>query len=229
MMSDLIIRNACLVNEGHEFDADVLVTHGRIEKIESSIDGVSARIEIDAAGQWMLPGMIDDQIHFREPGAPHKGCMVSESQAAVAGGITSFMDMPNTNPPTLGVQALTDKKRRAARSSVAYYGFHFGVSGDNLDVAAALDPREVAGVKVFMGASTGNMLVDDPKVLEKLFACVPTILLAHCEHTPSVVANEAKYRAQYGDAIPARTLYAELIHQFHLKIGQGVELAADLR
>ncbi|MDF0732215.1 dihydroorotase [Pseudomonas entomophila] len=202
-MAELLVRNARLVNEGREFDGDLLVVHGRIDKIAGSIEGVRARLEIDAAGQWLLPGMIDDQVHFREPGAPHKGSLASESRAAVAGGITSFMDMPNTNPPTLTLEALADKKRRAASASWANYGFHFGVSNDNLDTIAALDPREVAGVKVFMGASTGNMLVDDPQVLERLFIYCPTILLAHCEHTPSVLANEARYRERHGEFIPA--------------------------
>ncbi len=200
-MTRILIRNAHVVNEGISFDADVLVVHGRIEKIATSITGHDVDLEIDAAGQWLLPGMIDDQVHFREPGAPHKASIASESRAAVAGGITSFMDMPNTHPATLSVDALEDKKQRAARRSVANYGFHFGVSKDNLDVVAALDPRLVAGVKVFMGASTGDMLVDDPRVLERLFASVPTILLAHCEHTPSILANEACMRERHGEAI----------------------------
>ncbi|MFO2465457.1 dihydroorotase [Pseudomonas sp. 15FMM2] len=202
-MNSLLIRNARLVNEGQEFDADLLVANGRIEKIAPSIEGQNAPIEIDAQGQWLLPGMIDDQVHFREPGAPDKGSLYSESRAAVAGGITSFMDMPNTQPATLTLEALADKKARAARYSAANYGFHFGVSNDNLDIVAALDPRKVAGVKVFMGASTGNMLVDDPRVLERLFAQVPTILLAHCEHTPSIQANEQRFSNRFGEAIPA--------------------------
>ncbi len=200
-MTRILIRNACVVNEGSTVCADVLVAHGRIEKIAGLIGGQAAEVEIDARGRWLLPGMIDDQVHFREPGAPHKGSMHTESRAAVAGGITSFMDMPNTNPATLSLEALADKKQRAARSSVANFAFHFGVSKDNLDVVAALDPAEVAGVKVFMGASTGDMLVDDPQVLERLFACVPTILLAHCEHTPSIIANDTRLREFYGDAI----------------------------
>lgn len=202
-MSSVLIRNARLVNEGREFDADLLVDHGRIVKIASSIEGENARTEIDAQGQWLVPGMIDDQVHFRDPGAPEKGSFYSESRAAVAGGITSFMDMPNTQPATLTLAALEDKKRRAAIHSVANYGFHFGVSRDNLDTVAALDPCLVAGVKVFMGASTGNMLVDDPQILERLFAEVPTILLAHCEHTPSIQANEQRMRERFGEAIPA--------------------------
>ncbi|WP_085693756.1 MULTISPECIES: dihydroorotase [unclassified Pseudomonas] len=201
-MGNLLIRHVRLVNEGREFEADVLVSHGRIVKIASSIFGENAAQEIDAAGQWLLPGMIDDQVHFREPGSPAKGSIHSESRAAVAGGITSFMDMPNTSPATLTLDALADKKRRAAIGSVANYGFHFGVSQDNLDTVAALNPCEVAGVKVFMGASTGNLLVDDPRILERLFAEVPTILLAHCEHTPSIEANAARLRERYGEHLP---------------------------
>ncbi|MGF6111247.1 dihydroorotase [Pseudomonas frederiksbergensis] len=202
-MSSVLIRNARLVNEGRAFDGDLLVSNGRIVKIAGSIEGEKANVEIDARGQWLLPGMIDDQVHFRDPGAPDKGSFYTESRAAVAGGITSFMDMPNTNPATLTLEALADKKRRAAINSVANYGFHFGVSNDNLDTVAALNPCEVAGVKVFMGASTGNMLVDDPRILERLFAEVPTILLAHCEHTPSIDANAATLRALYGEHITA--------------------------
>ncbi|WP_339545388.1 dihydroorotase [Pseudomonas sp. RA_35y_Pfl2_P32] len=202
-MASVLIRNARLVNEGRIFDADLLVDHGRIVKIASSIDGENAAVEIDASGQWLLPGMIDDQVHFRDPGAPEKGSVYSESRAAVAGGITSFMDMPNTRPATLTLAALADKKRRAAMHSVANYGFHFGVSHDNLDTVAALNPSEVAGVKVFMGASTGNLLVDDPRILERLFAEVPTLLLAHCEHSPSIRLNESTFAERYGDNVPA--------------------------
>jgi len=202
-MSSVLIRNARLVNEGRESDGDLLVSHGRIVKIAASIDGENATVEIDADGQWLLPGMIDDQVHFRDPGSPDKGSFYTESRAAVAGGITSFMDMPNTRPATLTLEALADKKRRAVQHSVANYGFHFGVSNDNLDTVAALNPCEVAGVKVFMGASTGNMLVDDPRILERLFAEVPTLLLAHCEHTPSIDANAVNLRELFGEHIPA--------------------------
>ncbi|MFJ2387961.1 dihydroorotase [Pseudomonas koreensis] len=202
-MSSVLIRNARLVNEGREYDSDLLVSNGRIVKIARSIDGENARVEIDARGRWLVPGMIDDQVHFREPGAPAKGSIHTESRAAVAGGITSFMDMPNTRPATLTLEALADKKRRAAINSVANYGFHFGVSQDNLDTVAALNPCEVSGVKVFMGASTGDMLVDDPQILERLFADVPTILLAHCEHTPSIEANAARLREHLGEHLPA--------------------------
>jgi len=244
-MSSVLIRNARLVNEGREFDGDLLVRHGRIVKIAGRIDGENARVEIDANGQWLLPGMIDDQVHFREPGAPAKGSIHSESRAAVAGGITSFMDMPNTQPATLTLEALADKKRRAAINSVANYGFHFGVSQDNLDTVAALNPCEVAGVKVFMGASTGNMLVDDPKILERLFAEVPTILLAHCEHTPSIEANAARLRERLPANIHALIRNAEAcyrssslavelarrhgtrLHVLHLTTARELELFED--
>ena len=200
-MTNLLIRNARLVNEGREYEADLLVHNGRIEKIASSIDGINASVELDAAGQYLLPGMIDDQVHFRDPGAPHKGSFATESRAAVAGGITSVMDMPNTNPPTLTLEALEAKEQRAASCSKANYGFHFGVSHANLDIVAALDPNRVAAVKVFMGASTGNMLVDDLPSLERLFRDCPTILLTHCEHSPRIHERELLWLNRYGEAI----------------------------
>lgn len=201
-MSSVLIRNARLVNEGREFDADVWVRNGRIEQIASSIGGRNTYVEIDAGGQLLLPGMIDDQVHFRDPGAEHKGSMATESRAAVAGGITSFMDMPNTNPPTLTLEALAAKESRAAACSLANYGFHFGVSKDNLNTVAALDPKRVAGVKVFMGASTGDMLVEDMPSLERLFASCPTVLLTHCEYTPRIREREAEFQQRYGADIP---------------------------
>ncbi len=202
-MSSLVIRNARLVNEGREIDADVWVRNGRIEQIASSIGGRNTDLEIDAAGQYLLPGMIDDQVHFRDPGAPHKGSFATESRAAVAGGITSVMDMPNTNPATLNLEALKAKERRAANCSKTNFGFHFGVSHENLDIVAALDPNRVAAVKVFMGASTGNMLVDDLPSLERLFRDCPTILLTHCEHTPRIRERELQWLNRYAEAIPA--------------------------
>ena len=199
----MLIRNARLVNEGRVFEADLRIRHGRIDAIAGSLAHQPGDGLLDAAGQYLLPGMIDDQVHFRDPGAPHKGSFASESQAAVAGGITSVMDMPNTNPPTLTLEALAAKEQRAASCSKVNYGFHFGVSYDNLDTVAALDPNRVAAVKVFMGASTGNMLVDDLPALERLFRDCPTILLTHCEYTPRIRERELQWQAQYGDEIPA--------------------------
>ena len=202
-LPNLIIRNANMVNEGQQQICDVLIQQGRISKIQSNITGIYNAKSIDADGAWLIPGMIDDQVHFRDPGSPQKGRFVSESLAAAIGGITSIMDMPNTNPPTLDLTALHYKKGIAAQHSIANYAFHFGVSAQNLEIVEALDPKLVSGVKVFMGASTGNMLVDDPKILERLFANVPTILLTHCESTPRIKQLEAFYRDQYGEDIPA--------------------------
>ena len=202
-LPNLIIRNANMVNEGQQQICDVLIQQGRISKIQSNITGIYNAKSIDADGAWLIPGMIDDQVHFRDPGSPQKGRFVSESLAAAIGGITSIMDMPNTNPPTLDLTALHYKKGIAAQHSIANYAFHFGVSAQNLEIVEALDPKWVSGVKVFMGASTGNMLVDDPKILERLFANVPTILLTHCESTPRIKQLEAFYRDQYGEDIPA--------------------------
>jgi dihydroorotase len=192
-----------MVNEGQQQICDVLIQQGRISKIQPNITGIYNAKSIEADGAWLLPGMIDDQVHFRDPGSPQKGSFASESLAAAIGGITSIMDMPNTNPPTLDLTALHYKKGIAAQHSIANYAFHFGVSAQNLEIVEALDPKLVSGVKVFMGASTGNMLVDDPKILERLFANVPTILLTHCESTPRIKQLEAFYRDQYGEDVPA--------------------------
>lgn len=199
----LIINNATLINEGLRQTCDVLIQHGRIAKIQPSIPNIYHAKHIEADGAWLIPGMIDDQVHFRDPGAPHKASIASESAAAAVGGITSFMDMPNTNPPTLSLAALQNKKDIAAKHSMANYAFHFGTSADNLHIIEQLDPKAVSGVKVFMGASTGNMLVDDPRVLERLFANVPTILLTHCESSPRIEQLEQVYRQQYGENVPA--------------------------
>jgi len=148
MTRHVLIRNARLVNEGQIVDGDLLIADGRIDRIAGSIT-LAAEIEIDAAGAWLLPGMIDDQVHFREPGLTHKGCIASESAAAVAGGITSFMDMPNTRPPTLDMAAVDAKRSLAAAGSHANYAFHLGVSTHNLDAVAAADPTRIAGIKAF--------------------------------------------------------------------------------
>ena len=199
----IIIRDATTVNEGVQRTTDVLIKNGRIEKIQPTMTGIPDAKNIDAKGAWLIPGMIDDQVHFRDPGMPHKGNVQSESRAAAVGGITSYMDMPNTQPPTLNLEALARKKQNAAANSMANYAFHFGVSADNIETVESLDPKLVSGVKVFMGASTGNMLVDDPKTLERLFANVPTILLTHCESTPRIKEREQRCKDKYGEHIPA--------------------------
>lgn len=203
-MSSTLIVNARLVNEGREYDGDLRIEDGRIAQIGSGLAARGNETVVDARGRRLLPGMIDDQVHFREPGLEYKADMATESAAAVAGGLTTFMDMPNTNPPTLDAQALEDKYRRAAGRAWGNYGFYLGASNDNLAAIQTLDPHTAPGVKVFMGASTGNMLVDDPVTLDAIFRDVPTPIITHCEDTPMIDAELARYKAQYGDDIPAR-------------------------
>ena len=198
-----LIVNARLVNEGREFDGDLRIADGRIAEIGPGLSAHDNETVIDAGGRRLLPGMIDDQVHFREPGLEYKADMAIESAAAVAGGLTSFMDMPNTNPPTLDADALEDKYRRAAGRAWGNYGFYMGTSTGNLEAIQRLDPRSSPGVKVFMGASTGNMLVDDPEVLDAVFRDVPTPIITHCEDSPMIDAEFARYKAKYGDDIPA--------------------------
>ena len=201
-MTSTLIVNARLVNEGREFDGDLRIRDGRIDAIGNGLTARDGDTMVDAAGRRLLPGMIDDQVHFREPGMPHKGDIASESAAAVAGGLTSFMDMPNTIPPTLDAAALEDKYRRASGRSRANYGFYMGASNDNLEAVRAIDPRATPGLKVFMGASTGNMLVDNPETLDAIFRDTPVPIITHCEDTPTIDANLAAFKAKYGDDIP---------------------------
>jgi dihydroorotase len=205
-MPDLIpgtlIVNARLVDSGREFEADLRMTGGRISEIGSALTAHAGERVVDAAGRRLLPGMIDDQVHFREPGLEYKADMATESGAAVAGGLTTFMDMPNTSPPTLDAAALEDKYRRATGRAWGNFGFYMGASNDNLDAIRTLDPRTAPGIKVFMGASTGNMLVDDPVTLDAIFRDAPTPIITHCEDTPMIEANLARYKARYGEDIP---------------------------
>ena len=201
-MTDTLIINARLVNEGREFDADLRVRDGRIDAI-GSLSPRQGDTVVDAAGRRLLPGMIDDQVHFREPGMEYKADMATESAAAVAGGITSFMDMPNTRPATLDAAALEDKYARAAGRARANHGFYMGASNDNLEAVRAIDPRATPGLKVFMGASTGNMLVDNQETLAAIFRESPVMIITHCEDTPMIDAELARYREKYGDDIPA--------------------------
>jgi dihydroorotase len=201
-MTDTLILNARLVNEGREFDGDLRIRDGRIDAIGSGLAVRDGETVVDANGRRLLPGMIDDQVHFREPGLEYKADMATESAAAVAGGLTSVMDMPNTNPPTLDRAALEDKYRRAAGRVWANHGFYLGASNDNIEAIRALDPLEAPGIKVFMGASTGNMLVDDPATLDAIFRDAPTPIITHCEDTPTIEANLVAFREQYGEDIP---------------------------
>jgi dihydroorotase len=198
-----LIVNARLVNEGREFEGDLRIADGRIDRIDRSIAPSADERVVDAEGRRLLPGMIDDQVHFREPGMEYKADIATESAAAVAGGLTSFMDMPNTSPPTLDADALEDKYRRAAGRAWGNHGFYMGASNDNLEAVRAIDPKATPGLKVFMGASTGNMLVDNPDTLDAIFRDTPVPIITHCEDTPMIEAELARYREQYGDDIPA--------------------------
>ena len=202
-MPSTLIVNARLVNEGREFDGDLRIEAGRIAEIGNGLRARGNEAIVDAKGRRLLPGMIDDQVHFREPGLEYKADIATESAAAVAGGLTSFMDMPNTSPPTLDAAALEDKYRRARGRAWGNYGFYLGASNDNLAAIQRLNPRSAPGVKVFMGASTGNMLVDNPAILDGIFRDAPTPIITHCEDTPMIDAELTRYKAQYGDDIPA--------------------------
>jgi dihydroorotase len=198
----MLITNAVLVNEGRRYTADVLIRGERIEKIAQQITAPANTEVLDAKGRLLLPGMIDDQVHFREPGLTHKGDLATESAAAVAGGITSFMDMPNVNPQTITRAALAAKYQLAAGRAYANYAFYMGTTNDNLAELEALQKGEACAIKIFMGASTGNMLVDDPVVLEKIFERAPTLIVTHCEDTPLIKINEDAAREKYGDNVP---------------------------
>ncbi|MDB5241112.1 MAG: dihydroorotase [Spirosoma sp.] len=202
-MSKLLIVNARLVNEGHISETDVIIADGFIEQIAPNFSGQFAHRFIDAKGQYLLPGVIDDQVHFREPGLTHKATIRSESRAAVAGGVTTFMEMPNTVPNALTQALLADKYEIAARSSMANYSFFMGASNNNLAEVLRTDPRSVCGIKVFMGSSTGNMLVDDEHILNELFRESPMLIATHCEDEATIRANTEHYRALYGDQATA--------------------------
>lgn len=201
-MSSILIKNANVVNEGIQLNADVFINRGRIERIDPVLSNINADREIDASGKFLLPGAIDDQVHFREPGLTHKATIASESRAAVAGGITSFMEMPNTIPNALSRELLEDKYQRAAAGSLANYSFYMGASNDNLEEVLKINPENVCGVKVFMGSSTGNMLVDDEAALEGIFSSVPMLIATHCEDEKTIRKNLETYRKKFGDDIP---------------------------
>ena len=201
-MSGFLITGGKIVNEGTTEEKDLLVKDGRIERLEDSISPPPGTEVVDAGGKLILPGLIDDQVHFREPGLTHKACIRTESRAAVAGGITTFFEMPNVSPPTLDMERLEEKCAIAAQDSLANYAFFLGASNENVEVIKAADPAKIAGIKIFMGSSTGNMLVDEEEVLEKIFRHAPATIATHCEHTPSILENEEKARIQFGDEVP---------------------------
>lgn len=199
-MSSIIIKGAHVVNEGKIQVQDIFIKNGRIEKIDTSIN-VNADKVIDGEGQYVLPGLIDDQVHFREPGLTYKANIFTESRAAVAGGTTSFMEMPNTVPNTLTQKLLQDKFDIAQDTSLANYSFFMGAANDNIEEVLKTNPRDVCGIKVFMGSSTGNMLVDDDKALENIFRNAPTLVATHCEDEATIRRNLAYYKDKYGDAV----------------------------
>ena len=187
-----LILNAKVVNENSVKETDLLIKNGRIEELGINLQHIKAAKVVDASGLFLLPGMIDDQVHFREPGLTHKAEIATESAAAVAGGITSFMEMPNVLPPTVNAQALEEKFLLASKKSVSNYSFYLGASHENIEDIKRLDAARVCGVKVFMGASTGNLLVDDPKVLESIFQHSPILIATHCENSDLIKRNYAR-------------------------------------
>ena len=198
-----LLKNAQIVNEGSIYTADLLIEGERIAKIAPSIIDDTAEM-FDLKGKFLLPGLVDDQVHFREPGLTHKGRIYTEAKAAVAGGITSFMEMPNTNPQALTQELLEDKYKIGAKDSLANYSFFMGASNENLAEVLKTDPKQVAGVKIFMGSSTGNMLVDDKEVLNSIFSKCKMLIAVHCEDEESIRANSAKMKAEYGENLPIR-------------------------
>lgn len=199
-MSSILIKNGTLVNEGKTYNADILIKDGIIDKIASEIN-VATTKEINAEGMHIFPGCIDDQVHFREPGLTHKGNIYSESKAAVAGGITSFMEMPNTVPSATTQELLEEKYKIAAHNSLANYSFFMGTTNHNLEELLKTDRKNVCGIKIFMGSSTGDMLVDNPESLEKIFSQVDLIIATHCEDDPSIKQNLAQLKEERGENI----------------------------
>ena len=201
-MASILILNGTLVNENQIFEADIFIKDDLIEEIGKDLQHKEADRVIDATGKMILPGLIDDQVHFREPGLTHKGEIYMESRAAVAGGITSFMEMPNTVPNALTQELLQDKYDIAAQNSLANYSFYMGASNDNLDEVLKTDPKNVCGTKIFMGSSTGNMLVDNQKTLEGIFANSPTLIATHCESEEVIQRNTRAAKEKYGEDVP---------------------------
>ena len=227
----ILIHKATIINEGCSFIGSVLIDNNLISEVFRADEVIPETIMngstiIDARDLWLLPGVIDDQVHFREPGLTHKGDIASESRAAIAGGVTSFMEMPNTKPPTITLDLLEQKFEIASNSSFANYSFYLGATNENLDELKKVNHKEVAGVKVFMGSSTGNMLVDDKMVLQAIFAEVDILIATHCEKEEIIRANVAKYRAEFGDDVPIQ--YHPLIRSAeacYRSSAEAVELA----
>ena len=202
-MQGVLIRNAVIVNEGKTFRSDILIQNGLIEKIAPFIDSYPDNIQLfDAKGKYLLPGIIDTHVHFREPGLVYKADIYTESKAAVAGGVTSFMDMPNTFPPVLTQELLQEKYDIASDKSIANYSFYMGTSNDNFEEVIKTDPLNVCGVKIYLGSSTGNMLVDNPDSIEKLFKINNLLIAVHCEEESIIKENAKRIKEKYGDNPP---------------------------
>jgi dihydroorotase len=203
-MKSTLIKNASIVNENSKFVSDLLIRDGKIERIDKVISMEGHYDLIDAEGLLLIPGCIDDQVHFREPGLTHKATIFTESRAAVAGGITSFMEMPNTVPSAVTIEKLEEKYAIAQKTSLANYSFYLGTTNSNIEEIKRINPLEICGVKIFMGSSTGDMLVDDPQALEDVFHYSPTIITTHCEDDPMIKQNFQKYVAEFGETLPPK-------------------------
>lgn len=204
-MKTTLIKNAHIVNEGTIFKGDILIENDYIKEIGEFISAKSSDVIVfDAEGKYVLPGVIDDQVHFREPGLTNKATIATESRAAIAGGITSFIEMPNTNPQTTTIEELEKKFEIASKTSLANYSFMFGGTNDNLDEILKVDPKNVAALKLFLGSSTGNMLVDNPEVLENIFSKTNLLIAVHCEDEATIKANLEVYKEKFGDDIPIK-------------------------
>lgn len=203
-MKTTLIKNATIINENSKFVSDLLIKEGKIVKIDRNISVESNHEVLDAEGLLLLPGCIDDQVHFREPGLTHKANIFTESRAAVAGGITSFMEMPNTVPSAVTIEELEKKYVTAQNTSLANFSFYLGTTNSNIEEIKRINPQEICGVKIFMGSSTGDMLVDDPQALEDVFHYSPTIITTHCEDDPMIKQNFQKYIAEFGETLPSK-------------------------
>lgn len=201
-MQRIIIKNGTLVNEGKVFKSDILIENDKISAIKPTIESLVTDIIVDAEGKWVLPGVIDDQVHFREPGLTHKATIATESKAAIAGGVTSFIEQPNTVPNAVTQELLEQKYQIASQTSYANYSFMMGGTNDNLEEVLKTNPRNVAGIKLFLGSSTGNMLVDNQEVLEKIFSSTQMLIAVHCEDEQTIRENIEKAKATYGEDIP---------------------------
>ncbi|MDG1397751.1 MAG: dihydroorotase [Polaribacter sp.] len=226
MKKSILIKNGNIVNENKTFKGDVLIENDIIKQISTTIAPKENIEVIDAKGKYVIPGFIDDQVHFREPGLTHKGNIASESRAAAAGGITTFIEQPNTVPQATTQELLEDKFEIASKSSYVNYSFMFGGTNTNLEELLKTDPKKVAGIKLFLGSSTGNMLVDDVEVLEKIFSSTKMIISLHCEDEGTIRKNTAKFKEQFGDDIPIK--YHPIIRSeeaCYISSSKAIELA----